>query len=149
MNDDEKLILAKEILETFLRFKKMHMEESKPKDIKKNECILLMLIDDRTCPGSKGIKVSELSTILDITPAAVTHMINSLEQKDYLERLSDKTDRRIVLIRPTDAGKQAIESMKTRLFNSLNELISFLGEKDSKELVRISNLVINFHKQRT
>lgn len=148
MDEKEKMTLAMEFAEVTTRFKKTIREGPHSEDIKRNEFKLLMLITDRITPEVKGVKVSELSTVLDITPAAVTHIINALEKKEYLERLSDKTDRRIVLVRPTEAGLSAIEAMKKQFLLGLKELIGFLGEKDSREFIRIIDLVITFHYQK-
>lgn len=148
MNDSGKIILAKDFTKTYIQLRKTIMEAPQSEDIKQNEFVLLIVIIDSISPEVKGIKVSELSTILKITPAAVTHMINSLEKKEYLERLSDKKDRRIVLVRPTETGSKVIESMKKQFFDDLKELLDFLGEKDSKALLRILNLVNSFHNQK-
>jgi len=148
MDEKEKMALAMEFAEVTTRFKKTIREGPHSEDIKRNEFKLLMLIIDRVTPEVKGVKVSELSTVLDITPAAVTHIINALEKKEYLERLSDKSDRRIVLVRLTEAGLNAIDDMKKQFFLGLKELIGFLGEKDSREFIRIIELVTKFHHQK-
>ena len=148
MDEKEKMALAMEFAEVTTRFKKTIREGPHSEDIKRNEFKLLMLIIDRVTPEVKGVKVSELSTVLDITPAAVTHIINALEKKEYLERLSDKSDRRIVLVRLTEAGINAIDDMKKQFFLGLKELIGFLGEKDSREFIRIIELVTKFHHQK-
>ncbi|MDS0525427.1 MarR family transcriptional regulator [Clostridium sp. SHJSY1] len=145
MDDNEKIVLAKDFAKKYIQLRKTIMQAPQSNDIKPNEFTLLMLLIDSITPEIKGVKVSELSTILNITPAAVTHMINSLEKKEYLERLSNEKDRRIVLVRATEKGIKAIESMKQKFFNNLNELFDFLGEKDSKELLRIINLISDFH----
>lgn len=145
MDDNEKVTLAKDIAKKYIQLRKTIMQAPQSADIKPNEFTLLMLIIDNITPEVSGVKASELSTILNITPAAVTHMINSLEKKEYLERLSNKKDRRIVLVRATEKGLTAIESMKKKFFNNLNELFDFLGDKDSRELLRLLNLISNFN----
>ncbi|MBD7913357.1 MULTISPECIES: MarR family transcriptional regulator [Clostridium] len=144
MDDNEKTALAKDIAKKYILLRKTVMQAPQSEHIKPNEFTLLMVIIERITPEVRGVKVSELSTILNITPAAVTHMINSLEKKKCLERLSDNKDRRIVLVKPTPAGKKAIESMKNKFFNNLKELIDFIGEKDSQELIRILSLISDF-----
>lgn len=148
MEENEKLKLSEEFAETFVRLNKTMMESPHSEKVKRNEFGLLMLISSRITPEVKGVKASELSTILDITPAAVTHMINSLEEKGFVDRLADKRDRRVVLVRPTPAGIDALETMKKHYLEGLIEMIDFLGEKDSKELLRILGLLTIFEAKK-
>ncbi|MHB9094974.1 MAG: MarR family winged helix-turn-helix transcriptional regulator, partial [Eubacteriales bacterium] len=99
-------------------------------------------------PDCRGIKISDLSTQLQITPAGVTHMINSLEEGGYVERLADSADRRVVLVKPTAKGKQVIESMKVEHLEKLKGLVGSLGEQDSKELIRLLSSTLTYLKER-
>ena len=56
-----------------------------------------------------GVKVSELSEILHSTKPATSKMLSALEEKDYIERISDKKDRRVVYIRLSANGEKKNE----------------------------------------
>ena len=88
-------------------------------------------------PGANGLKASELSAQLQVTPAAVTHLINDLEKAGYVERVSEPTDRRIVLLKPTSAGLKMMEVVNGQFLETLKGLIEFLGEDDSREFIRL------------
>ena len=65
----------------------------------------------------EGIKASDLGHHLEITPARITHMVNSLEKDGYVERLSVPNDRRIVLIKLTEKGKNITEIISKKFIN--------------------------------
>ncbi len=114
--------------------------------LKRGEFFLLTNLLDAIPPGASGVKVSELSNRLNVTPAAVTHMINDLEKMGHVERVADPADRRIVLLCPTESGRQMIVAAKEQFYKFLTGLIEFLGEDDSRELIRLMSLAMTYYK---
>jgi DNA-binding MarR family transcriptional regulator len=94
--------------------------------------------------GTKTIKASELAKLLKITPAGVTHLLNSLEEGGYLERLKDPDDRRVVLVGITDKGKRFAEGFIENGNEMLAGLIDHLGEEDSQAMIRLMSSVIEY-----
>ena len=101
--------------------------------------LVINLGDDR-----KSFKVSELSNLLHITPAGVTHLINPLEEAGYVERLPHPKDRRIVLIGLTDKGLQAAEALISESREGFIALVTHLGEEDSRTFIRLLSTVMDF-----
>jgi DNA-binding MarR family transcriptional regulator len=81
---------------------------------------------------------------LQITPAGVTHMVNSLEQMKYIKRLRNPNDRRIVLIGLTSKGIKAAETLITAVQEQFVSLFNHLGEEDSKTFVSLMSRVLKF-----
>lgn len=148
MQVDEIILLAQELAHSIVRFRRLEWKHGSCQELRQSEFILLATIMRCIGPDSRGIKISDLSTRLQITPAGVTHVINSLEEGGYVERLDDSTDRRVVLVKPTTRGKQVIKLMKTELFEHLKGLINFLGEQESKELIRLLSSMFSYIKER-
>lgn len=146
-NNNNKEELVHELARTLAQFKKLSVQSRSAQAIRPSEFTLLYTMI-RNDPASKGMKVSDLSTQLQITPAGVTHTINSLEEGSYLERLADPADRRVVLVRATDLGKETIQSMLAKHFEFLKGLTGFLGEDDSKELIRILTSALTYFKEK-
>ena len=92
----------------------------------------------------KAFTVTEISNLLQITPAGVTHLINPLEGAGYIERLPDKNDRRIVRIGLTQKGTQVAEALISEVRENLIGLVNHLGEEDSKTLIRLMSKSIEF-----
>ena len=88
--------------------------------------------------------MTEISGLLQITPAGVTHLINPLEEAGYIERLPDPNDRRIVRIGLTEKGTQVAKALIAEVQENLLGLVNHLGEEDSKTLLRLMSKAIAF-----
>lgn len=95
-------------------------------------------------PGEKGVKASDMSDSLHITRGGISQTINELESAGLIERISDPTDRRVVLIAITDAGKKQMDDAFQFLQTKIARITSFLGEEDTRHLVRILNRMIPY-----
>lgn len=95
-------------------------------------------------PGEKGVKASDMSDSLHITRGGISQTINELESAGLIERISDPTDRRVVLIAITDAGKKQMDDAFQFLQTKIAKITSFLGEEDTRHLVRILNRMIPY-----
>ena len=141
-------LLTQELAQTFAQFRRLGPPKGLPHSIKPGEFFLLTTLINSIPPGANGLKASELSNRLQVTPAAVTHLINALEKVGHVERVSDPSDRRIVLIRPTDAGLKMMEVVNVQFLETLKGLIEFLGEDDSRELIRLVSLAMTYFKSK-
>ena len=148
MNGDEKAALAQEMLQAFQMFRKHKIQNEEPGDIRPSEFFLLSALNSLEGQETKGVKASELSTQLRVTPAAATHMLNSLEGVGYIARMADPTDRRIVLVGLTEKGKQYCLAKEKRMLGQFEAFVEFLGERDTRELLRISAAAYTFFKER-
>ena len=101
--------------------------------------LMLNLDDEKT-----ALSVTEISNLLQITPAGVTHLVNPLEEAGYIERLPDPNDRRIVLIGLTDKGTETAEALIADVQEQLIGLINHLGEEDSQTFFRLLSRAIEF-----
>jgi DNA-binding MarR family transcriptional regulator len=138
--------LTQDLTRVLAQFRRLSPPRGSFHGFKSGEFILLATLIDSIPPGSDSLKASELSNRLQVTPAAVTHLINDLEKAGHVERVSDPTDRRIVLIRPTAAGLQLTEAANAQFLEILRGLIEFLGEDDSREFIRLMSLAMTYFK---
>jgi DNA-binding MarR family transcriptional regulator len=141
--------LAQELVQTLAQFKRIGSQHHSSKNgIKPSEFIVLHLLLQPSNEDSKGLKVSEISEMLHITPSAVTHTINSLEKGGYIERHSDPSDRRIVLVRATTQSKEVMEQLRTEHIQFIEGLVAFMGEKDSKDFIRLLSTALEYFRKR-
>jgi DNA-binding MarR family transcriptional regulator len=141
-------LLTQELAQTFTQFRRQGPPKSPLHGIKPGEFFLLTTLINSIPPGADGLKASDLSNRMQVTPAAVTHLINDLEKSDYVERVSDPSDRRIVLIRPTKAGLKMMEVANAQFLDNLKGLVEFLGEDDSREFIRLIALAMTYFKNK-
>lgn len=147
INEELKQKLAEELVRTVIKFKKGYGFQGQRFGIKKSELILLATMREMLADGEEGVKVSDLSQRLGITPAAVTHMLNSLEEEGYIERLRDSKDRRVVMVRPSAKGQEILEQGKKEFLKRFSGLVEYLGEKDTSELIRLLNKAIFYFRE--
>jgi len=145
---EEKVLLAQELARTMMRFRRSGGQDKSKHDIRMSEFMLLCTLKECKATTTKGVKVSDLSTRLKITPAAVTHMINSLEEGGYIERLPDPKDRRVVLVSPTEKSLGIMEEMQAEHLEFSQGLVAFLGEQDSKEFIRLLKTSFEYLSER-
>jgi DNA-binding MarR family transcriptional regulator len=146
---DNRTLLAQEFMNTLLQFRRIAFYNNPNQKLRQSEFMLLFNLSICLENGSMGVKISDLSNKIGVTPAAVTHMINSLEKEEYVERMNDLKDRRIVLVRTTLKGNELIKSMTEIVFENMKDLIGFLGEADTKEFIRILSKAVGFINEKT
>ncbi len=136
--------ISAELLQNIKQFSRLRWEQNPIQDLRSSECELLGLLYFNLVNGAKANPASKLSNQLHITPAAVTHLLNPLETAGYINRQKDPTDRRYVLISLSVKGQQVAETMILDSQEKLSELVSHLGEDDSKTLNRIMSNLIDY-----
>lgn len=82
---------------------------------------------------------SDIAGHLRLSRARVSHILDSLESKGYIERNIDPADRRRVIVTITDSGREHAEQRNSESVSALAKQLSALGERDAAELVRILN----------
>jgi DNA-binding MarR family transcriptional regulator len=122
-----------------LRFKQYSIDGLTPGE--QGLLVMLVMSFDGT---RRALTVTEVSNLLQITPAGVTHLLNPLEETGHIERLQDPSDRRIVRVGLTDEGSQVAELLISDVQEQLVGLINHLGQEDSKTFIRLLAKVIKF-----
>jgi len=140
--------LAQEMANTLVQLNRITWQHDSFKGLKGSEFIFMGSLAALAGQPGEGIKASELGKALSVTGAAITHNLNSLENAGYVERVSDPNDRRIVLVRLTDAGQSILQEANGIFLAYLQELIEYLGKEDSTELIRLLSLTTGFLKDR-
>lgn len=136
--------LAHDLFKIIKQIPSLRPEMESGEGLSRSEYELLAFIainqNDQRCLFSS----TEISNLLGITPAAVTHMINPLEKAGCVERMNDKNDRRLVLIRLTKKGNNIAELLIKNFKEKLSGFIAYLGEKDSQTFIRLMNKLLKY-----
>jgi DNA-binding MarR family transcriptional regulator len=144
MKENTSLALTHDLFQIMKQFPRPKLKQSSIDGLTRSEYELLVMLVMNLDGDKKALTVTEISTLLQITPAGVTHLINPLEGAGYIERLQDPNDRRIVRIGLTGKGTQVAESLITEVQENLIGLVNFLGEEDSKTLIRLMSQAIEY-----
>ncbi len=139
-------VLAQELANIMVQMNRVSWQQDGFKKLKRSEFFLMatLAIICEADPG--GIKVSELSRHMQVTGPAVTHVLNTLEEAGFVERIAEPGDRRIVLVRLTEAGSEIMEQANLYFLDSLRGLVVDLGEQDSRELIRLLKKALQYFK---
>jgi DNA-binding MarR family transcriptional regulator len=144
MKEKISLALTHDLFQIMKQFPRPKLKQSAIDGLTRSEYELLVMLVINLDGDKKALSVTEISGLLQITPAGVTHLINPLEGAGYIERLQDPNDRRIVLIGLTDKGTKVAESLISEVQENLIGLINHLGEEDSKTLIRLMSTAIEY-----
>ena len=98
----------------------------------KTEILALMIID-----RCEELIMSQLADYIKNPMSTATGIIDRLVKNGYIERERSDTDRRIVVIRLSDNGKELIGRLKNTLMDFLNLLYGSLTEEEQQMLIRI------------
>src|SRR5690349_3595140 len=139
--------LAQELLYTFGRFRRAQGQQTPVAGLTRSEFMVLACIRRGGMPEGSGIRVSEISNLLQLAPPTVTQQIQELETRGLVEKHSDPDDRRAVLVRLTTKGDQTICTAWEAMLASLNGLVIYLGEEDSLVLVKLMDKVATYFQE--
>lgn len=144
MEEKPSLELIQDLFKLIKRFPHLKFEPSLITDLSRSEYELLLMLQMNLNAEKPAISVSEISNLLQITPAGVTHLINPLEEKGFVQRLADRSDRRIVLVGLTAKGTETAAAMLTIIQEQLGGLLSHLGAEDGERFIRLLSRAVEY-----
>lgn len=86
---------------------------------------------------TSGLNMSQLAELMRHTTPATTGLVDRLVEAGLLERFSHPKDRRQVLVRITDKGRELVEGMKRGIVRNILEIFKDLSHEDLEAWVRI------------
>src|SRR5438552_16751636 len=87
---------AQKLMEAFVQFRRLHWKHSPIAGLTRGEFMVLSCLKHAAAHEAAGIKVSDISNILNVASPTVTQQINSLETHALVERSIDDEDRRVI-----------------------------------------------------
>lgn len=97
--------------------------------------VTIMRLLKRT--GQEGIKVTDISSELEVAPPTASQTIKALEKMGYVKREHSKQDRRTVLVSPTKKGIDLALGMKNDIQKKIADLADYLGVDDTLKLAEL------------
>jgi DNA-binding MarR family transcriptional regulator len=93
--------------------------------------LVLSILADSESP----LPPNQIAERLIISRATVTGLVDSLEQRGYVRRLPHPSDRRMLLIEPTDTGKQVANAFRPIVHQHQKVWMDILNEKEQEQLL--------------
>lgn len=82
------------------------------------------------------LAMSRLAETLDVSVSAATGLIDRVEERGFVERIRVPEDRRIVLVRITEAGRQMLEDVEILRVGIIQQV---LDELDAAQLAGVAS----------
>ncbi|MDS1029660.1 MarR family transcriptional regulator [Bacillota bacterium LX-D] len=82
--------------------------------------------------ASDGLLLSELGDLMLVTRANITGLMDRLEKDELVQRLYHPNDRRSIIAKITEKGREIIEKIIPRHIKINQELVSNLSEEEKK-----------------
>jgi DNA-binding MarR family transcriptional regulator len=122
------------MLKSLLGFEFGKNTKSESSSINMAEYVLMKAVSKST---NGNVCLADIREYLAVTKAAVSQILSSLEKRKFLIRNIDKNDRRNLIVILTPAGKDALQQKDAKVNNRLDELVSDMGEDDTRTLIRL------------
>lgn len=113
---------------------------------KLSDADIMVLFCVAFCDTNARLKLSDVAKTLRVTLPAVTHKVNDLVEKKYIEKETSTKDLRVTYIRLTSEGKKFVETIRDEYYQPLKMLVDHLGEEDTRHLMRILDKISNMKK---
>lgn len=110
------------------------------------EYFAILEIDRRNRKNVVPPKVSEIADALGVARPAATRMLNTLEEKGYVQKEITKTDRRVVYLSLTEKGEELLRRAEQVVNYIVEQVEQQFGEQDANEIVRLTNQLAKFYE---
>ena len=77
------------------------------------------------------VKVSDLSSALNLPRPGVTRTVRSMEEKGYLNKISSKEDGRVTYIEVSEKGQALFEKFNREFFNDLSSSLNHISIEEA------------------
>lgn len=88
-----------------------------------------------------GITPSRISEILDVSLPRIASVLNSLESKKLISKVTDSEDKRKTIVHITDVGRKLVLSKKEEAIGKITKIVEKLDEKDIDEYIRLAKKI--------
>ena len=86
---------------------------------------------------NEEMTMGQLAEMLDLTPRAITGIVDGLTKRKYVVKDRDIHDHRIFWVRLSSQGKDFLKTARPDIAARLGELLGVLTRKEQMELVRL------------
>ena len=87
----------------------------------------------------KTLTMGEAADLLDVTPRAITRLVDSLEKNDLVTRQVSPKDKRVYVISITAKAEEIAKDLMPKHEKKLSELFSIFSDEELIEYLRLSS----------
>ncbi|MFM5905424.1 MAG: MarR family winged helix-turn-helix transcriptional regulator [Micrococcales bacterium] len=86
----------------------------------------------------KTVTMSEAAVLLDVTPRAITRLVDGLEADGFLQRQPNSVDKRVFELSVTPVGQERIEKLMPGHLAQVRELFSELTAEELQTYIQLN-----------
>ena len=102
-----------------------------PFDLSPASGLALSILADSDAP----LPPNKLADRLIISRASATSLIDSLERRGYVQRRPHQSDRRMLLVEPTERGRQVADAFRVIVHQQEKMWLEALSEEEQQQLI--------------
>lgn len=106
-------------------------------DLTSSQATLLCAIKD------EPRRMSYLATALGMTKNALSQLVDRIERRDLVSRVSSEQDRRVIMLGVTPTGKVLAEAVYAEITKRLPDIAENLDAEDQREFERVATAVVD------
>lgn len=91
----------------------------------------------REVADNDGISASDIAISLLVNKSAVTPKLKKLEEKGYIIRAKNPSDKRAIVLTITEKGNEVYQECERKMENLVNEWLEILGETESEQFLKL------------
>lgn len=92
------------------------------------------------------VQLKDLAKHMQLTPGAITQLVEPLEQRGFIRREPSLTDRRIITVVMTEAGFHTMSAFRKQHGDMMKHVVSVLTDEEIKTMLSIQGKMIDFLK---
>lgn len=136
--------ISRELYVMFANLGRWHLQKEATASISGEEGLLHYLAYKKN-----GVSSGFLKEQLDVGSGRMADILKRLKEKELISRRDDPKDSRKVIVYITEQGREHAVRTNERLYVWYRKLQAYLGEHDSRELVRILRRLGSFEEERS
>ncbi|MGM9648650.1 MAG: MarR family winged helix-turn-helix transcriptional regulator [Butyricicoccaceae bacterium] len=130
--------LAQELVQMRAEMQQLQFNREISKSIKGEAFVLYYLMQHERTAYPKV-----LSQQMHVSTARIATILNHLESKQLIVRMTDPADSRQVIVTLTDTGAEEIRRQREKMLGHVVHMLKLLGEEDAQAYVRIQKKILH------
>ena len=139
--------MSENVLKLIVAIGRLSVQQKQNRNQSESGVFLAMLQIMAEKPDTELFPLGELNSYLDYTRPNLSQTINKLEDKNYVERVTLKDDRRVTYIRLTEEGKEMLQEKHSSIADRMNRIKDVLGEEDINKLIELLTRFIDTYEK--
>ncbi|MEU3742227.1 MULTISPECIES: MarR family transcriptional regulator [unclassified Streptomyces] len=132
-------LLAEQLLRLSRRLHRIQKRQLVPMGITPAQSRLLRTLVHYETPP----RMADLAQRLEVVPRAVTSLVDGLEASDLVRRVPDPTNRRVIRIELTDAGRKALKELRGARRAAAEDILAPLDAAQREQLGGLLNALFD------